>query len=715
MSAAPLPLYALTLRYPHAPLLSLRPALQAIAAAPALPGLRARHWLAERDAVRGRYLFDDRAHLDAFARDPSADPALALFADQADMPPLERGPVEAIPADDIFDRPVIIIAAPRAGSTLLYELLAQARGLWSIGAESHGVIEGVPQLHVASRGFDSHRLTDLDLDPETARVVRAGFLAELRDHRGRRYLDLPPAQRPARVRLLEKTPENTLRLPFLRALFPDVRLVFLHRDARQNVSSMIEAWQHDGFVRIPALPGWARERWCLLLPPGWRAMADADVSDLAAFQWQAANEQVLSDLAAEPRERWIDVDYSDLVAAPQVVVRRVCGFCAVEMDGDLDRALDRPLPLSSTTITPPSPIKWRNNRALRASSLAGLGPLMGRLRNLSTPPPPPPRPRKQLTRVRFSCFLDQLEPELAHDPDALLSDEPEVVSPGFCFQRGATVPLALVRRARFRERFLSDYPLLWNEDPATLVLYPFWARREHVWLFDAFEPGQPPPSSLDPGLAERLRHAGVLTTRGAVARRCERGQAMFTRARDELERERYCTLPGLLQRAYVAALAQYYRALVDTGEWALGDGQVERRHGWHDEPLARYLHHQLIELVSGVAGEPVKPSYCYASAYRGGAALHAHLDRRQCEYTMSVLVDHSSGQYAGHMSDAESAPWPLWFQAPGGKRSVTLALGDAVLFRGCELPHWREAAPPDWAQTMLLFHYVPMSFVGVLD
>jgi hypothetical protein len=38
-----------------------------------------------------------------------------------------------------------------------------------------------------------------------------------------------------------------------------------------------------------------------------------------------------------------------------------------------------------------------------------------------------------------------------------------------------------------------------------------------------------------------------------------------------------------------------------------------------------------------------------------------------------------------------------------------------VLFRGCELPHWRDSPPPGGASTTLLFHYVPRDFADVLD
>jgi hypothetical protein len=67
--------------------------------------------------------------------------------------------------------------------------------------------------------------------------------------------------------------------------------------------------------------------------------------------------------------------------------------------------------------------------------------------------------------------------------------------------------------------------------------------------------------------------------------------------------------------------------------------------------------------------------------------------------------------------DAESArePWPLWFQTDQGNVSVTQAAGDGVLFRGTDLPHWRDRPPPGHASTTLIFHYVPRDFVGVVD
>src|SRR3954468_16814436 len=111
----------------------------------------------------------------------------------------------------MLTRPIIIVSAPRSGSTLLLETLAASPDLWSVGGESHAVIEGIPWLHPGSRGWESNRLGRADADARTIRLLRRRFSAAVRDRVGRRAPVGPP-----RVRLLEKTPRNALRIPFLR-------------------------------------------------------------------------------------------------------------------------------------------------------------------------------------------------------------------------------------------------------------------------------------------------------------------------------------------------------------------------------------------------------------------------------------------------------------------------------------------------------------------
>ncbi len=62
-------------------------------------------------------------------------------------------------------------------------------------------------------------------------------------------------QRPDRIRRLEKTPKNALRIPFFEQIFPDARYIFLWRDPRENLSSIIEAWRSGRWKTYNGLPG----------------------------------------------------------------------------------------------------------------------------------------------------------------------------------------------------------------------------------------------------------------------------------------------------------------------------------------------------------------------------------------------------------------------------------------------------------------------------
>ncbi|MFM6201450.1 MAG: sulfotransferase [Dolichospermum sp.] len=83
-----------------------------------------------------------------------------------------------------FAKPIFIVSAPRAGSTLLFETLAQFPDLWTIGDESHKIIEGIPALHPAARNFSSNRLIESDATPEIALNLRKRFVTQLQNREG---------------------------------------------------------------------------------------------------------------------------------------------------------------------------------------------------------------------------------------------------------------------------------------------------------------------------------------------------------------------------------------------------------------------------------------------------------------------------------------------------------------------------------------------------
>ncbi len=201
-----------------------------------------------------------------------------------------------------FDRPLIILGAPRSGSSLLFETLAASPDVVTVGGESHVQFESIAALRPALRGFDSNRLDRRDATAATLDALRRGFTDALRDRDGVR-----PAAGP--VRLLEKTPKNALRLPLLDALFPDALYVYLYREPRENISSLIEGWESGRFVTYPDLPGWTGRPWSFLLVPGWRDLIGQPPAAIASEQWRRTQEVLLDDFRGDsgtPRPRdWL--------------------------------------------------------------------------------------------------------------------------------------------------------------------------------------------------------------------------------------------------------------------------------------------------------------------------------------------------------------------------------------------------------------------------
>ncbi len=265
--------------------------------------------------------------------------------------PAVKAPVVAsTTSDPVFDRPVFIVSSPRSGSTLLFETLAKAAGVYTIGGESHAVIEGLPELSPARNDMGSNRLTAVEATPGVSAQLRARFHAGLVDRDGGR----PGA---GRLRMLEKTPKNSLRIPFLQHIFPEGVFVYLYRDPREVMSSMIEAWQSGRFRTYPDLPGWQGPPWSLLLTPGWQSVSGRSLGEVIAHQWETTTRLLLDDLEAMPRERVVVTRYDHLIADPKREIERVCAAIGLTWD----RPIEGSLPVARHTVSQPAPDKWRRH------------------------------------------------------------------------------------------------------------------------------------------------------------------------------------------------------------------------------------------------------------------------------------------------------------------------------------------------------------------
>jgi hypothetical protein len=257
----------------------------------------------------------------------------------------------------------------------LFETLAASSQLCSLGGEAHWLVEGIEALRPGAPGIDSNRLSAEHATDDIARDIREQVLSRLQDHAGQ------PLPEPGARRFLEKTPKNSLRIPFFNRIFPDAQFVFLWRDPRENISSIMEAWRSGQWRTYPKLEGFEGP-WSMLLPPGWRAMNGRPLAEIAAWQWAQTNALILDDLQLLSRERWAVVQYDDLLRDPAGAVGKLCDFLRLPVDAELAKRLSAPLPPSRYTLTAPAADKWRANEAQIASVLPSIQAVWDRLRDL---------------------------------------------------------------------------------------------------------------------------------------------------------------------------------------------------------------------------------------------------------------------------------------------------------------------------------------------
>lgn len=231
-----------------------------------------------------------------------------------------------------------------------------------------------------------------------------------------------------------------------------------------------------------------------------------------------------------------------------------------------------------------------------------------------------------------------------------------------------------------------------NLRPATWIALREWRLR-----------GRAPSTSL----RELLRAAGIVMTaadRGAALTEWQDAVAV-SRARLQ---SGFAPIRGLIHPFQLSALRRYFRWRVRRGHLPFGDPQCPLRYVAHNEPVAGFFHRELTGAVSTLLGRPVKPSYCYFIGYQSGADLPKHIDRVQCKYTLALCLDFSP-------EPACETTWPLQLELPTETVVVYQALGDALLYEGRKIPHFRTCLGEGCTSTSILFHYVDADFAGALS
>jgi len=179
---------------------------------------------------------------------------------------------------------------------------------------------------------------------------------------------------------------------------------------------------------------------------------------------------------------------------------------------------------------------------------------------------------------------------------------------------------------------------------------------------------------------------------GASEIRLTPNESMTDEQDGSFERDGYAVARGVFDRLSLDVYATYALMLRAGKRFRPGDesGSLDL----YGDTLTESMLLRLKPAIEQTTGLKLFPTYSYLRIYETGAALARHTDRHACEISVSLTIWY----------DAQE-PWPLWLESHGRPRSVALRPGDMLVYKGCEVPHWRESFGGGyWIQAF--FHYV---------
>ena len=231
-----------------------------------------------------------------------------------------------------LENPVFLLGCGRSGTTIIGKSISlhadvaylnEPRWLWfdcypstdiwtqdSIGAEGQMV------------------LTELDVDNTRSRKLKA-------------LLDYERRKMHAKV-LVEKTPVNNFRLPFIRAIFPQARYICIFRNGLE-VAHSIEKIASSGHWF-----GYDAYKWKQIADTAAKLGLYPDLEDFprndferGLLEWRISNQYLLDFLNGMPNDQYINLTYSQFVEEPVEVISKVFTFLGLTNNDKITQFLIR--------------------------------------------------------------------------------------------------------------------------------------------------------------------------------------------------------------------------------------------------------------------------------------------------------------------------------------------------------------------------------------
>ncbi|MDY6782466.1 MAG: sulfotransferase [Cyanobacteriota bacterium] len=260
----------------------------------------------------------------------------------------------------IIEKPIFILGSQRSGTTWLARAFEQHPNVAYWHEPRYVWIWG-------NFKKPDDLLTAKDLNPKIKKHIIRKFSQFLHQQE--------------KQRLCEKTPSNCLRISFIRAVFPDAKIILLLRDGRSVLRSTRQSLVTQGGLGL----NWTNVRrkiekvppgeWYLLLPrigsfikkllglkiqfagvkpPGWQEwIGQTSANVLLAKQWATTIEIAVKEGRKLPTENYLELRYEELISAPPELLKQLANFVEIENFAPISDYIDN-------TADPPRAYQWKS-------------------------------------------------------------------------------------------------------------------------------------------------------------------------------------------------------------------------------------------------------------------------------------------------------------------------------------------------------------------
>ena len=161
-----------------------------------------------------------------------------------------------------------------------------------------------------------------------------------------------------------------------------------------------------------------------------------------------------------------------------------------------------------------------------------------------------------------------------------------------------------------------------------------------------------------------------------------------------LESDGYTIVSGFLEHDVTSFLYKVAFQSETNGELEADPRLGGNTRAIYGHPIMQRVLALALPQVEAATGRQLLQTYSFFRIYRQGSFLHRHKDRAACEFSVTINLGGDAGD-----------GWPIWVSSNNQEIPVHLAPGDAMIYRGCDVEHWREHLTTDH-QVQVFLHYV---------